>query len=291
MRLTDTLLIILVVVIWGFNFVAIKWGVEDVDPYIMTAFRFFLTAIPIIFFVKKPNIKLRILALYGIIFGGGLWGLVNYAISLGTPSGLSSLILQASAFMSIIAGAMLFKEKITKDKIIGIMLSLIGFLIIIYDNYDSEKSIKLYGILLILLAALSWSLCNMIIKKYKPDNVISFTVWSSLFVPVPILLLAYIDNSSNFISLFTSIGLQGYSSIVFQALITTLFGYSIWTSAINKYGLSIVAPYSLIVPISGIFFAWLLYGETLTSIEVLGSLIILTGLIIGFKIISVKINK
>lgn len=288
MRLTDILLVVLVVIIWGLNFVVIKWGVEDVDPYIMTALRFLLTAMPVIFFVKKPNMKLSVLAFYGILFGGGLWGVVNYAISIGASSGLSSLILQASAFMSVIAGVMLFKEKITKNKIIGTALALMGFLLIIYNNYDLGQDIQLYGILLILFAALSWTVCNMIIKKYKPDNVVGFTSWSSLFVPIPILILAYIDNTGNFISRFTSIGMQGYSSIIFQAFITTLLGYSIWANAINKHGLLAVAPYSLIVPISGLFFAWLLYDETLTNLEILGSIIVFVGLMVNSGIIKVK---
>lgn len=287
MRLTHIFLVSLVVVIWGGNFVVIRWGVEDVDPYIMTAFRFLLTAVPVIFFVKKPNIKLSILAIHGILFGGGLWGIVNYAIFLGTPSGLASLVLQASAFLSVIAAVVIFKEEITKNKFIGITLALIGFLLIIYSSYESEQSIRFYGIVLVLIAALSWTICNMIIKKYKPDNVIGFISWSSLFVPMPILLLSYLDNPNNFISSLTTIGFQGYVSITFQAFVTTLFGYSIWTYFINKYGLAVIAPYSLIVPISGIFFAWIIYNEKLTHIEIAGSIIVLVGLVVNSGLVRI----
>ncbi len=280
----DSFLVIFVVIIWGFNFVVIKWGVEDIDPYMMTALRFLLTALPVIFFVKKPNVHINILALYGIIFGAGLWGVVNYAISLGIPSGLSSLILQASAFMSVIAGVLLFKEEISYHKSTGIVLALIGFLIIIYENAGVETS--LYGILLVLFSSLSWTVCNIIIKKHNPDNVISFIAWSSLFIPIPILILAYIDYGNNFASLFTNIGIQGYISILFQAFITTLLGYSLWIHAINKHGLSVVAPYSLLVPISGLFFGWLIYGETLNTIEMIGSLIIFTGLLFNSEILK-----
>ena len=287
MRLTHIFLVSLVAVIWGFNFVVIRWGVEDVDPYTMTAFRFLLTAIPIIFFVKKPNIKLSILAIYGILFGGGLWGVVNYAISLGTPSGLASLVLQASAFMSVIAAVVIFKEEITKNKFIGVTLALIGFLLIIYSNYELEQSIRFYGIVLVLIAALSWTICNMIIKQYKPNNVIGFISWSSLFVPIPILLLSYLDNPNNFISSLITIGFQGYVSIIFQAFVTTLLGYGIWTYFINKYGLAVIAPYSLIVPISGIFFAWHIYNEKLTHIEISGSIIVLVGLIVNSGLIRI----
>ena len=284
MLFKDMFLVTLVVILWGFNFVVIRWGVEDVHPYAMTTLRFFLTAIPVVFFVKKPNIKLSVLAMYGILFGGGVWGIVNYAISLGTPSGLTSLVLQINAFMSVVAGVVIFKENITKHKFKGITLALIGFLLIIYSNYNSEQVVKVYGILLVFIAGISLTACNMIIKKYKTANVVGFVAWSSLFVPVPIMLLAYIENPNNFISLFTDIGFQGYSSIIFQAFITTILGYSIWVYFIGKYSLTIIAPYSLIAPISGIFFAWMIYNETLTNIEIIGSVIVFVGLIINSEL-------
>ncbi len=127
----------------------------------------------------------------------------------------------------------------------------------------------------------------MIIKKYKPDNVIGFISWSSLFVPIPILLLSYLDNPNNFISSLITIGFQGYMSIIFQAFVTTLFGYSVWTYFINKYGLAVIAPYSLIVPISGIFFAWLAYNEKLTHVEIAGSIIVLIGLVVNSGFIRI----
>ena len=74
--------------------------------------------------------------------------------------------------------------------------------------------------------------------------------------------------------------LKGWISIVFQALVVTLFGYAVWTRLISQHGLSKVTPYSLLVPISGLFFGWLFYGEVLSMIELIGSGLVLLGLII-----------
>ena len=57
MNLKEHLLAIAVVLIWGFNFVVIRWGIEDVHPMTMTMLRFLLTAIPMVFFVKKPAFR------------------------------------------------------------------------------------------------------------------------------------------------------------------------------------------------------------------------------------------
>ena len=51
MKLKEHVLAMLVVLIWGFNFVVIRWGIEDLHPLTMTLLRFLLTAIPMIFFI------------------------------------------------------------------------------------------------------------------------------------------------------------------------------------------------------------------------------------------------
>jgi len=74
---------------------------------------------------------------------------------------------------------------------------------------------------------------------------------------------------------------------LFQSYVTTLFGYGVWTWAIGKHGLVNVAPFSLLVPTSGLIFGWLLYGETLSSISIVGSMLILAGL----ALLSIPIPK
>ena len=113
------LLVMAVALLWGVNFVVIKWGVESIDPAMMTALRFFFTSVPLIFFVKKPTISITVVALYGVFFGAGIWGLVNLSIALGTPSGMSSLLLQSSAFFTLIVAVLFFDEKISLSSYIS----------------------------------------------------------------------------------------------------------------------------------------------------------------------------
>jgi O-acetylserine/cysteine efflux transporter len=274
MTFRDTLLVVLTALIWGINFVVIKWGVQDVSASIMTALRFTLVAIPLIFFVKRPSIPLLAVAGYGVLFGCGIWGLINYAISLGTPAGQASMLLQSSAFMTAIAGVIFFSETISSQKVTGILLAFLGFALITKGAFDSNS---LFGIALVLLAGLSWTVCNVIIRYYKPEDILSFIVWSSLFVPLPILAYQAIF-TSDLTDILNISGWRGMTSILFQAVVTTIIGYGIWTKMITRYGLSVVSPYSLIVPVSGLVFAWLFFGEKPKNIEMLGSAFVLLGL-------------
>jgi len=280
MTIKEHLLALAVVLIWGFNFVVIRWGIEDVHPITMTLLRFFLTAIPMVFFVKKPDVSMRYVMIYGVFFGAVVWGVANFAIFLGMPAGMASLLLQMSPFLTVLAAVMVFKETLKAKQWAGMIIALFGFLTICLFKSDHSSYI---GMGLIVVSALFWTICNMLVRMTKPKNVVSFTVWSSLFVPVPILLLSLIYALVYGMDLTTLVQLpntKGWISIVFQALIVTLFGYAVWTQLISKHGLSMVVPYSLLVPISGLFFGWLLYDERLTNIELIGSGLVLIGLIV-----------
>ena len=279
MTIKEHLLAIAVVLIWGFNFVVIRWGVEDVHPMTMTLMRFLLTAIPMVFLVKKPDIAMRYVITYGVLFGTGVWGLANLAVFLGTPAGMASLLLQMSPFLTVLSAVFVFKETLKAKQVMGIIIALLGFLAICIFKSDSLNYV---GLGLMFMAAIFWTICNVIIKVAKPKDVVSFTVWSSLFVPVPILVLSIVYAlfyGVEFNTLVQMPNLKGWVSIVFQAFIVTLFGYAIWTRLISEHGLSKVTPYSLLVPISGLFFGWLLYGEVLSMIELIGSGLVLVGLI------------
>ena len=76
----DTLIALTIIVVWGVNFMAIKWGVAEVPPLLLTALRYVVAAVPAIFFVKRPKVGLGILIAYGLAIGVGQFGLLFSAI-------------------------------------------------------------------------------------------------------------------------------------------------------------------------------------------------------------------
>ncbi len=101
----DGLLALLVVVVWGLNFVVIKVGLHNMPPLMLAGLRFLLVAFPALLFVARPKIPLRLLLGYGLTISFGQFAFLFCAINLGMPAGLASLVLQAQAFFTIILGA------------------------------------------------------------------------------------------------------------------------------------------------------------------------------------------
>jgi len=288
----DGFLALLITFIWGINFSVIKLGLGTMDPFLLASLRFLLTAIPLIFFVAKPDVKPKYVVLYGLIFGVGLWGMVNLGIHLGASPGVASLLLQLSAYFTILFGYLFFAEKLNAYQIISILISLLGLMILVFSKKEAANLLALF---FVIVGAFSMGLSNALIKKLSPKNILSLMAWSSLFSPIPLLLLAYFLNDDfKLLSSLAEIDALGIFSILFQVYATTLFAYWIWNMLIKKYPISTVAPVALLVPIFGFLGAVILFNEVLTPIKLISSGLILAGLalfVLSGKRKSIKLDK
>jgi O-acetylserine/cysteine efflux transporter len=158
----DLLIGIAVTVLWGCNFSMIEWGLQSMDPFLLTLLRFVFCAVPAVFFIAKPkDVSYVTLALYGSVFGAGLWWVVNFAMFNGLSPGMSSVFLQFSAFFTIIVSSIFLKERINSLHFSGMLFSAIGLVMILTLSESRSTAI---GILLVLAAALAWSFCNLLVK-------------------------------------------------------------------------------------------------------------------------------
>jgi O-acetylserine/cysteine efflux transporter len=110
MAFVDLLLALLVVSILGVNFVAIKLGVAEVPPLLLTGLRFFFAAVP----CRPPKTSIGVVMSFGFVLGVVQFGLLFFAIHIGMPAGLSSLIIQMPVFFTIALAYFLLKERPTE---------------------------------------------------------------------------------------------------------------------------------------------------------------------------------
>ncbi|ELE6251864.1 EamA family transporter [Salmonella enterica] len=269
----------LVTVLWGANFAVIELGLRDLDPFILTFLRFTFCAFPLVFFIKKPEgISLISIALYGVIFGVGLWWVVNFAMFNGLSAGLSSVFLQFSAFFTIVLSCFFLGEKINKIHISGIVAAFVGLIMIIHF---SEESSTTKGVFFVIIAAMSWAVCNIIVKLTRPANMIAFIVWSSLFsAPAVLIMTVYVKGWGGVLSIPDDITVGSSFSVLFQAYITTVVGYMIWNNLMKKYPATEVAPLSLFVPVSGVITSYLFLDERLSVQQLISVIVVITGIFI-----------
>ncbi|BCT93992.1 membrane protein [Lysobacter helvus] len=263
MKPIDRALGILVTILWGSNFSVIGVGLQSLDPFLLAALRFTFTALPLVLFVRRPaNIGLPVLAAYGLLFGVGLWWVVNVAMAQGMSPGLSSLVLQFSAFFTIVLSAWVFRERLGRWQWAGMVVATTGLSAMIASTEASGTRV---GIALVLFAAVCWSLCNLLVKRHRPADMLAFVAWSSVFSAPALLVLAWwSQGSAPFVALGDRLDGRAIFSVLFQAWVTTLFGYWVWNTLMKRYPAATVAPLSLLVPVSGLVTSWWVFDEHLS---------------------------
>jgi O-acetylserine/cysteine efflux transporter len=279
MKMRHLLLAISITAIWGLNFSVIKLGLATVDPFILAGIRFTLCALPAIFFIPKPDVPWRYLAGYGLVFGVGLWGVVNLGIQSGLSAGIASLVLQFSAFFTLLLGARVFREKLSRYQIAGMGIASCGLLSILSIV---DGTVTSTGLMLVLLGALAWSVANVINKKARTTQVFAFLVWSSAFAPIPLFALDYaVNGAAGYRALVSQMDAHAVLSILFQVYPNTLFGYWVWNSLMKRYPVSTIAPLSLLVPVFGLIGSALIFDESLSLNKVAAVVLIVSGLGVG----------
>src|SRR3954463_11434951 len=116
---SDLLITLAVVSFWGFLFVPIKYALETVPPFALAAARFFLAAVPMCFFVRRPPLSLQTLVAYGFAIGVAQFGLLFLGMRLGMPAGLSSLVIQLQVFFTIGLGIAVLGDRLHRENLIG----------------------------------------------------------------------------------------------------------------------------------------------------------------------------
>ena len=273
----DGLLALLVVVVWGLNFVVIKLGLHNMPPLMLAGLRFMLVAFPAIFFVARPKIPFKLLLGYGLTISFGQFAFL--------PAGLASLVLQAQAFFTIILGAFVFGERLQGKQLAGITLAVFGVLVLIEASLNGQD-VALLGFMLTLAAGLSWACGNifnkLIMQHAARPQVMSLVVWSALIPVIPFLAASFIlDGPDVMLRSLVDIDLTTILSLIYLAFVATIVGYGIWGSLLGRYETWRVAPLSLLVPVVGLASAALLLDETLSALQLLGAVLIMAGLYIN----------
>jgi O-acetylserine/cysteine efflux transporter len=272
---------VLIAAIWGFNFVVIKVGVAGMPPLFLAALRFFFSALPAAFFVRRPSAPLKRVAAYGLLLGVGEFGLLFTAIKLGAPAGLSSIFLQLQAFFTAFLAWMFLGEKLRAHNLAGMGIAGAGLAMFAFSTGATSRGLSLPLLVMIPLAALAWAAANITTKTMPAANPLGLMVWSSLFSPLPLGILSLVLEGPHAIgTALSSLGLVTIGALAYLVILSTLVGYGFWNSLIGRHGASRIAPFSLMVPIFGTVSASLVLGERFAAFDAAGAGVIMVGLLV-----------
>ncbi|MEK6322268.1 MAG: EamA family transporter [Acidobacteriota bacterium] len=277
------LLLLLMTVIWGSNFTAIKYSLEDMLPLTFNALRFTLASIVmlIVALLSRNGVKLEpgdrmklfALGLLGNTFYQSLFitGMAH------TRAGNAALILATTPLFTAILGRIRKHEYFTTRGVSGLLLAFAGIVMIVISG-RGEVSIgeTVLGDSLLLATTVCWSLYTVGSKQlvHKYGSMKATTVMITSGTPLLLLVCA----PSLLRQDWSRVRPIAWAGAVYSGLFAIALAYLIWSYGVRRIGSTRTAIYSNITPIVALLVAWLALGETPTPGQLAGGVVIFGGI-------------
>lgn len=275
--------------IWGSTYLAIRFGIETLPPFLMASTRFLAAGALLLFFsrvVRKDNQHLTFAHWRsGFIIGsllllGGNGGVV-YAEQY-VSSGLTALLISTvpiwMVIFSIFTGP---KVKPRKPVVFGVIAGFAGLLYLVYYTTGiSADSINPYGVAALVFATISWAYGSVITGSMDfPQKKLTTVALQMLGGGAALLVFSVITGD---IFRLQPDAVSGKSLLALLYLTTfgSIIGYTAYIWLLEKVGPAKAATYAYVNPVVAIFLGWLFAGETFSSNVLIGAAIILTSVAI-----------
>ncbi len=274
---------ILITLLWGSTWLAIRVGLDSLTPMFAVGVTFFIASIFVYIVMKISNVKLQtdslsiklylFLAFFSFIIPFSLvyWG------EQFVPSGLASVIFAVFPFFVILFSWLLLPDgSIGIYKSIGVLAGFIGITIIFWDDISLDFAEYSLGMIAILSSATIQGFVAVIIKKHGSKlnplsmNFVPLLITGIVLIPVGLLF----ENRESLV--FDS---KAIYSILYLAFFGTVVTFTVYFWLMQKINVVILSLSTFLTPIIALILGAILLSEKLTTNHILGSSLVLIGIL------------
>ena len=266
------LMALAVPVIWGMGLVFAKAALDFFPPILLIAFRFGVTALALVWFVKPPwplMGKIMIIALVSVV--------IQYSFTFTALKHLDAsvtvLFIQLEVPILILLGAVFLGERPSLRKLAGIALTFIGVSLIAGDPQLKGAYQPLF---LLLVGVTTWAIGQVMIRQLGEVGGFTLIAWVAM-VSTPQLFLASWVLEDNHWQLIREANWVVWGTVVYLGLVMTALGYGIWYHLLGRYPVNQVAPFLLLLPVTSVIGSVVVLGETLSLPVAIGGAVVVAG--------------
>jgi O-acetylserine/cysteine efflux transporter len=274
-----------VVLIWGTNFIAMKYALHDLTPFQLGTGRYLFAIAPLILFVRPPKLAWKWVVLYGLFQGVGQFGLLFLSLRVGMSAALASVLMQTQVFFTALFGFAVLREHSNRALLAGMFLAALG-VVCIAMNYlapgGNTGGTTAAGFVLCLGSAAMWAASNIVVRRAQQltprFDVMAFMVWSSLVPIIPFALLSLAFDPPETRLRWTAAPWSTWVSLAYLGWFATILAYALWTGLLKRHPANRVAPFSLAVPVVGISSGMLVLGDVISAWQWAGVALVVASL-------------
>lgn len=275
--------LIVLMIVWGSTFVVTKAAAQEISPLVLATLRFLIGSlalipialarggigrlprpvpwVPFILMAATGIAGFAVTFTYGLVYGSAAQGALIYA---ALPAAIA------------VAAVLFLKERPSKRRVAGIVLSVVGVaLLIVAGEADSGSPDPVLGALWMLGAIAAWTAYTVLGKRLAhADHIVSITV-ISVIGTVMLLPAAGMELAQ---TPWTNPSLGSWLAVLFLGIVASALAYIAYNYALSELDASLVGVYTNLDPIVGVLIAVLFFGEILHSGQIVGGLIAFAGM-------------
>src|ERR1700749_4545634 len=264
---------VLVPLLWGYQFVAIKVGVVQFPPLFFLGLRFLAMALLLIPFVRRPTRQqLGPVAVISVFLGGLNFGLFYVGMGLGSGS-ISAVAYQLNTPFTVLLAWPLLAERPSLTTSAGVVLAFVGVVVLAAGPGLTANALPL---LLVVAAAFAFAVSNVLTKRYGPFDPLMLMGWSSAFTVPQVMMMSLLLEHGQLTSLITA-DERGWLALAYTIFIGGIVGFGLWFWLIARCSMGRVAPFGLLLPVFALISSVVFLGDRMTPKLIAGGLLTISG--------------
>ena len=273
------------VLVWSSGYISGPYGVEHVAPFTLLALRFGLAAVLALVLARVLRGPLRIdrgtlgrIALTGLAMNAVQFGAMYLAFDAGLGATLASLLHALTPVLTAVLAAVFLKEALSRTQLVGLVIGVTGVLIVL--GPDIEEAGGAIGIALGVFSAITLSLGTLGQRwiGHGPDPIWSAAIQFTVSAP-PLAVLALTLEGTDAIS----DPLRGGIAVAFLAIVNSIVGLLLLGALVRRGGAGAGSSLFFLSPPVTAVLAWIVLGETLGPLELLGLVVAVVGVALGTR--------
>ncbi len=260
---SSLVLVSLITLIWGFNWAIMKVVLSEVPPFTFRSLCMAAGAIGLLAIAKFNGLAIRVppgqwtRLMASALFNITGWNLL-IAFGLKYVAASRGVILAYTMPMWTVLLSMIFlHERLTGNRALGLVFGMFAMLILVSVEFTQLRAAPL-GALLVVGAALSWSIGTVILKRFPVDlPTTSMTGWTMVLGGIPIWIATpfFERVSISNISFWPALG------VIYNMTLAVIFCYWAWNKLISHGSVSVTSLSTLMIPVLGVFSSMWFLGE------------------------------